>query len=106
MFFDYLKELEGTDAIANESGFITYRIAGDECYVSHLYISPQSRNNKRAKALFNSLKRECKEKDVAIMSCNVFKKDSGNERNIAIYEAHGFKILSENDNAFTMVKEL
>lgn len=105
-FIAYLKELEDQDAIVNDYGFITYRFFGPECYVFNLYITPSARGTKRAKTLFNSLQEKCREQEIRVISCNVFKKDSGNARNISIYQSQGFNILQENEKAYTLVKEL
>lgn len=106
MFFAYLKELEGTDAIYNDYGFITYSITGDECYISHFYIKPDSRGSGKGKALYQTLKRKCKKAGARIMSCNLFKKDQYNNINLDIYKSVGFKKTDETPYAITMVKEL
>lgn len=106
MFLNYFKELEGQDAITSEFGFLTYRISGNECYVHNLYITPEHRNNKRAKALFSSLKQRAKEAGATIITCNVYFKNAGLKKNIAIYKKQGFKKIQENTNCVTMLKEL
>lgn len=48
MYFDYIKEREDSCTLANQHGFVIYEIDGDECYISDLYVRPESRRSGKA----------------------------------------------------------
>lgn len=106
MFIEYFAELEGCNTIKNECGFITYKVKGKECYIAHMYTCRRSRGRGEGKKLFSALCDVLKQCDVEEVTCNIFKKDNGAQRNKEIYRSQGFQVFNETDHVITMTKDL
>jgi ribosomal protein S18 acetylase RimI-like enzyme len=55
LYAQYIKEREGREIIEKRWGFITYKIAGEECDIDTVYIVPEYRNAKAASSLTESV---------------------------------------------------
>lgn len=43
LYANYISEREGIEIVENESGFITYKISGTECFLANMYVLPEKR---------------------------------------------------------------
>jgi GNAT superfamily N-acetyltransferase len=55
MYPAYLKEREGFDTVSTDTGFATYKITGDECYLRDIYVTPEHRKDGVASALADAV---------------------------------------------------
>lgn len=55
LYADYVKERRGFDTLETESAFVTYECAGENCYISDIYVSRDHRSQGSAKKLLLQL---------------------------------------------------
>lgn len=55
MWKDYIKERENLEVLENETGFLTYEINHDICFMSDIYIKPEYRGTRAAFKLYKQV---------------------------------------------------
>lgn len=95
MYPDYFKEEFGLDTIENEHGFIMYELAGEECYLAHMFVRPESRKTFAGKKLFTLLTKVAKNNNCKFISTWVSTGPARIEKSTKLLRCHtalGFNI--------------
>lgn len=69
---DYLKEEEGQEVIEIGSGFVTYEIDGEECFIGSIYVEPEARGGKQSLKLLRLVGEAAAAKGCKFISANTF----------------------------------
>jgi hypothetical protein len=106
LYFDYIKEREGLEVLENESGFITYKITGDECFIKNMFITPKMRSTFLLKNMIDLLCeiafiRKCK-----FISANIDLQDEGAGRTLVAALKIGFRLARAQNDILLIIKEL
>ena len=102
----YLKEREGIDSLVTEKGFVSYIIAGEECYIKDIWVNKDFRKLGVAAALADqvveiALKQGCK-----FLSGTVVPSATGSTDSLKVLLAYGFTLHSASNNFIVFRKEI
>lgn len=103
---DYHKEQGIKGVIESDSGFITYSIQGEECYIGDIYVIPEKRRSKLAVSLADQVAHIAKAKGCKILSGSVIPQANNPTRSIQMLISYGMKLLRAEPNIIWFVKEL
>lgn len=103
MYFDYIKERENLDHIATESGFITFRIEGENCLISDYYVKPEFRRLHKGKFFADQVLELCKERGVKFVWCQSDESANGHEAARKSILKYGFRESKKHDSVYTYI---
>jgi len=106
MWAEYLIEREGKSCIWNEHGFAVYKIEGDNCYISEIYIKPESRRAKHAFFFGESVSNLAKGMGCKTITGSVVPSLPGATESLAGQIAFGFKVESSHNDFIILRKVL
>lgn len=103
---DYLKEREGFEVIESDSGFATYKVYGEECYIRDIYIVPEQRRKGAAAALGNQIREIAKSQGCKYLTGSVASQLPSATNNTKAMFADGYRILRTTADMIYFVKEI
>lgn len=92
LYAKYLTERARAKVIETESGFITYRINGEECFIQDMYLLPEARRSGACRELIDQLKSEASSCSCKFITGNIFVDDPGCNQTIQAACGLGFRI--------------
>lgn len=90
----YFKEVEDFDSIITEEGFAAYRINGEECYIKHIWVDPDTRSKNIASEIADDIAAIAKRKGCKYLTGSVFTKAQNPTASAKVLLAYGFSIHS------------
>jgi GNAT superfamily N-acetyltransferase len=106
LYFEYIKEREGTEGIQFNDGFITYRIVDDECYIADMFVKKESRQSGIASKMISKIEEIAKEKNCKSISANIWATDKGNRRTLSGALKLGFEVVGAKNDCLILLKTL
>jgi predicted GNAT superfamily acetyltransferase len=106
LFANYLLEREGAKILENESGFLIYKITGEECFIKDLCVSKDVRQQSKCRDLIASLSGIAKQAGAKYLTGNIFIKDKGHMVTLIAAHALGFKLVGANNDVLMILKDL
>lgn len=106
MYFEYLKERNGTEAIVKDYGFITYRVQGEECYLADVYVKPDFRSKSKSSELLNDLIARAKDLGCTMITAREPIGDYQSTHSLRCALSLGFEIFSANSEAIVIIKRI
>jgi ribosomal protein S18 acetylase RimI-like enzyme len=107
MIKQYFKESQGYDCHECPVGFILYRVVGPELHLGHMWVEPSARKSGAAQQMTTDVIALGKERGCTIASCVVTCDGSATStRLVRIYAEYGFIIVSADQGAIIMTKEI
>lgn len=103
LYAKYIKERLDHEIIENESGFITYKINGNECFIADMYVDQDKRKNGIGTDLLTELKCIVIENNAEYITAHVHQFDKAAPNTLAASFKRGFKIHSANNNVITLI---
>lgn len=106
LFKTYLKTQNDADIVEDESGFIIYRIAGEECYISELFVDDKAKGTGKCKELINVLSDIARFEKCTFLSGKIHLVHSGANHAVSVALHLGFKIIKAEQNTIIITKQL
>lgn len=106
MFFEYQSELWGRDGFENETGFVTFKITGSECYIVDIFILPQFRRTKAASTLADKVAEIAKSKGCKFLTGTVSLAQKNPTLSTKALLGYGFELMQSNGDFLIFKKDL
>lgn len=106
MYKEYWKETFGRDVVENESGFASYKITGDYCYIVDIYVKPEYRKMNIASKLADKICVIAKERKCKHVIGTVNLQSSDPTRSMAVLIGYGMKIHTQDTNTTVLIKDI
>lgn len=78
------------------SGFATYHLNGNECYIEEIYVLPEKRNSNEATKIANYISEIAKENGSSILTGSVNLRANGKEASMKVLLAYGMSPVATN----------
>lgn len=107
LYKDYLKEVgNGREILVTDTGFATYQIIEEECYIDDIYVKPKYRKTKKASQIADSITKIAKENNCSILTGSVIPTANNATRSVKVLLGYGFKLLKSDNNTIWFYKEI
>lgn len=106
LYSEYLKEREGKEILECPSGFATYRILGNECYLVDIYVKPEFRKEHVARAMADQVAELAKGAGCKWLTGSVSPNANGAHTSLLVLIAYGMKLLRSDKDIIFLGKEL
>jgi len=108
LYAEYIKERDGREFFQLEdTGFVTYSIHGDECYIEDMFVLKELRHLGHGKELLRHVTDVAKANGCKFLSSNVRPSQKSVASNSMLAQLSvGFKIHSIVGDSIIMIKEL
>lgn len=103
-YASYLKERLGLITIENDYGFITYRINGDECFITDFYVAEEYRNTGKGTAFFDTLTNIATEAGCTHLMGSVHVNSATSSSALIMALKYGFK-LHKTDSTYVYLRK-
>ena len=105
LYAEYIKERMDCDVLENETGFITYRIIGQECFIADMYVPARLRTAGKGRSLVGELEEIAKLKGCKFISATIYLKDGGASNTLTAALLVGFRVIAADQGVLTIIKE-
>jgi hypothetical protein len=105
-YADYILEREGSKILENDSGFVTYKINKEECFIVDFFIAKSFRKTGAARTLLTMLEKIAVANQCEILTANIYLNARGSEITLPAAIATGFKVVRSEHNVLLISKEL
>lgn len=102
----YLKNQNDADIVEDENGFIIYRIVGEECYISELFVADHAKGTGKCKELINVLSDIARFEKCTFLSGKIHLVHAGANHTLGVALHLGFKVISADQNTIVITKQL
>lgn len=92
---EYRKEREDIDTMEFESGFITYRLFPNECYIVDIYVRPDVRRSGYGSMMADEVKKFAKKQGYQILTGSVDTRLPSAMKSDEVLQRYGFKKLRD-----------
>jgi predicted GNAT family acetyltransferase len=106
LYAKYILERENKNIIETDSGFATYIIQGEECYIENIFVLEEMRKKGSASYLAGRVTEIAKEMNCKRLIGSVRPSARGSTESLKVLLAYGFKLLSASNDAIFFVKEI
>lgn len=106
MLAEYLKEMDGVETIELADGFIAYRINGDECFISDVFVRKEARGKGIYQELGNTVIALAKKAGCKTVRCEVWTDLMDATLSLRAVLSFGCKVVGARPNRIDLVKEL
>lgn len=106
LFAEYLKERTSVQIIEKETGFITYSIVGEECYIQDLYVVPQFRKQHIATSFADEVEDVARREGCKILAGSVSPQAKNATESLKVLIAYGMTLHSSTENLIIFKKEI
>lgn len=103
LYAKYIKERLGQEIIENESGFIIYKLNGNECFIAEMFVDQGIRKSGLGKSLLNELKVLALDNECEYIAAHVHQFDKNAHHTLSAAFKCGFKIHSAQNNVITII---
>jgi GNAT superfamily N-acetyltransferase len=94
LYTDYLKERRGLETLADEDGFISYKVNRDECFIGEMFVSKDCRQKGLGRKLLTTVVDIARMNNCARVTANIFLDDPNASSTLAAAIACGFRVVS------------
>lgn len=105
-YYQYVKDRLGADILEDETGFIVYSIAGQECFIQEMAVRKNAAGMGYGKALIAELEEIAKKADCKFISANVQLWDKGAANTLTAAFKTGFELSQANNQIITIIKKI
>lgn len=102
LYAKYILEREDRHVVENEAGFVTYRVAGEECFIVDMYIDPTSRRKGLSRNLVETLIQETRCK---VITANIWLNDKNANNTLKAALAIGFTVEQAENGCLLIAKK-
>lgn len=106
MYDEYVKEREGLDTLTWDNGFIHYKIDGETCLLSDMYIKPEFRGKELSHEMANYLSNLARDKGCRVIMTICDLKGRNPESSLLTILKYGFKVFNIKETTIYFSKEL
>jgi GNAT superfamily N-acetyltransferase len=106
LYATYIKDRRGLEILENEFGFLTYKFAGEECFIAEMCIDPRKRTAGHGRSLVSQLEEMAKAAGCKYVSANIDINSGGANTILLASLLCGYEVRASNGNALLVIKEL
>ena len=106
LYGQYIKERENFEIVEDESGFATYKISGNECYIRDIFVKPEFRKMNLASKYADEIAAIAKEQGCTHLSGTVAPQANGSTQSVQVLLSYGFKVARSTNDLIIFVKEI
>jgi GNAT superfamily N-acetyltransferase len=106
LYAKYIKEREDLEVLENESGFITYKISGKECFIANMYVEADQQRKGRGHILIMVLEKLAKNHGCEFLSANIHLKDHGASKTLIAALLVGFEVKAADLGVLVIIKDI
>lgn len=106
LYSDYVNETGLKRIIEHESGFATYHLKGQECYIEDIYIIPAMRKSDCARTLAKEIEEVARASGCKYLTGSVNTSIKDPTTSMRVLLAYGFKFFRSDQQALFFIKEL
>ncbi len=106
LFAKYIKDRQGLDLLDEGYGFVTYKITGDECFISDMAIDKDLKGKGWGRRLLAKLEEIAKKSSCKFISANVHLFDDGASNTLIAALKTGFQVKDAHNKALLIVKNI
>lgn len=103
---EYIKEREGFEIVENDSGFATYKIFGDECYLRDIFVVSEKRQSHVGLEFLKKIEEIARAAKCRVVTGTVFPAAHGSTESLTAILKVGFKLHSCTGEKIVLMKEL
>ena len=96
LYAKYINEREGAHIVETPSGFCTYKIKNQECFIIDLFVAQEARKSGEARRLIELLNSIAHESDCNVITANILLADPGANTTLAASLAIGLSVKRAN----------
>jgi ribosomal protein S18 acetylase RimI-like enzyme len=106
LYSDYLKETNLKQILELESGFATYHLLGEECYIEDIYVLPDLRKSNKATELALNIEHVARQQGCKYLTGSVNTNIKDPTSSMKVLLAYGFKFLRSEPKIIWFIKQL
>jgi hypothetical protein len=106
LYGKYIAEREQKQILEMDSGFISYKIMGPECFMADMYIVPEKRSGWCFRDLMKEIERTALSQGCKVLTANIDLRDQGKDHTLASALRIGFKVISANGDVLLIAKKI
>lgn len=88
------------------TGFATYHLNENECYLEDIYVVPEKRKSKEASSMASAIVEIAKEKEIKVLTGSVCLKAKNKTASMKILLAYGMEPVAVNGDMIYFAKEI
>lgn len=98
LYADYILERQGLKLINKEICFASYRVVGDELFISEFFVQKEYRKSGVGRSLLKEILEVSLNEKCAVVTANIHVKDPNHNETLMAVLACGFKVVAaQND---------
>ncbi len=107
-YADYMAEREGISVLETESGFASYRIDGEKCWILDIYVAPEYRKSYAASSMADAVTSIAREQGCTLLVGSVAPDTNGATTSLRVLLGYGFDLygIDHAKNLIMFVKEI
>lgn len=106
LWAQYFKEREGYETINSDKGFVSFKIAGEDCYIRDVFIHRDFRHSGEASSLADQVAKVAKDRGCKFLTGSVIPSMNGSTGSMLGLIKYGFKLNWAKDDYICLIKEL
>lgn len=107
LYEEYLKEIDNNRHVYyDETGFATYNIVGEECYIEDIYVKPEFRRSHKASKIADKIVEIAKERQCKYLTGSVIPSAANAERSLKVLLGYGLRLEKAENNIIWFIKEI
>lgn len=105
-YYQYVKDRLGADILEDDTGFIVYTLAGDECFIQDMAVRKGVAGMGYGKTLIADLEELAKKAGCKFISANVHLWDKGAPNTLTAAFKTGFELQNAQNQIITIIKKI
>lgn len=105
LYADYIREREGAHVYESPSAFVTFKIAGEECLITNLYVKPEVRKGTTGPRFMLNFFEHARSLGAKKFFGFIRVNDTYKERMLSLALRVGFKIVETDTSMIVVGKE-
>ena len=106
MFYEYMKERQGVELLQVPEGFLFYKVNGEECYISELFVTKKYRKTGSCRRLIDKLRQRALAEGCSFMSGNIYLADPGYRTTLLSSLKLGFEVATADQDRILIVLKI
>lgn len=106
LYAQYMKELDGTEFIEHDWGFVSYRVEQNHIYIEDVFVVESERGNNKWEKLWEDIENVARSKGFKRITGSVVPSRANSTWMTKFMFKLGFKIYSSDINIIYFVKEI
>lgn len=106
MWAEYFKEREGYETLETDKACLSYKIAGEECYIKDIFVLKEHRRSMVGSDLADKCADIARNSGCKFLSGTVVPSTNGSTASLKGLFAYGFEVKSSHEDLIILTKDL